>query len=181
MAFELEGSVQAKRIYEYLTKVLGVSDLATYELLIDKSGNSTANKITLEHLLSFAFGGIYEPTTEPVIVTGTPNELTISLNNSQQSAFEPRLSTGTQAINVDFDLLITNDTSSLLFSSFFRLTGTRVITFESDVKVSIPSSLGSWAAPDLTISAGTDDDILFVFQKNKTGNFWDLSVNEKSV
>jgi hypothetical protein len=125
--------------------------------------------------------GIYEPASEPEIVTGTPNELTLDLNNEKQAIFEPRLSTGTQAINLDFDLIIDNDSSGLIFSAFFRLTGTRVITFESDVKVSVPSTIGSWTAPNLTLSAGTDDDILFVFQKNKTNSFWDLSINEISL
>jgi len=126
---------------------------------------------------------IYEPTTEPAVVTGTPNELTLNLNNAKQAIFEPRLSVGTYTINIDFDVLLINDSNGLLFSVFFRLTGTRIISFESDVKVSIPSTIGSWdgIGKELTISAGTDDDILFVFQRNKTGSFWDLSVNEVSI
>ena len=49
---------------------------------------------------------IYEPASEPEIVTGTPNELTIDLNSARQGIFEPRLSSSTYTINVDFDFWV---------------------------------------------------------------------------
>lgn len=126
---------------------------------------------------------IYEPETEPSIVIGTPNTLTFDLNDARQAIYEPRLSVGTHSINVDHTVIFSNSSNGLLFSIFYRLTGTIIITLPSDVKCSVPSTIGTWnnVAKTLTLTAGTDDDILFVFQKNKTGGFWDLSVNEISL
>jgi hypothetical protein len=51
MALKLFGSVEAKRIYHYITKTLGSSDLSNYELLIDKTGNKEAYKISIKDIL----------------------------------------------------------------------------------------------------------------------------------
>lgn len=126
---------------------------------------------------------IHEPSTEPAIVSGTPNTLTFDLNSARQAIFEPRLSVGTHGINVDHTVSFSNASSGLLMSIFYRLTGTRIITFPSDVKCSVPSTIGTWddVGKTLTLTAGTDDDILMVLQRNKTASYWDLSVNEISL
>ena len=60
MAIQLEGKIEALRIYEYLTKVLGTSDLANYFLLIDKSGDARAQKVSLAALLAFSGSQFYD-------------------------------------------------------------------------------------------------------------------------
>ena len=124
---------------------------------------------------------IERPSTQPAVVTGTPNTLTIDLNSRKQGLFEPRLSVGTLSINLDFDLVINNKANADLASIVLSLTGTRIITFESDVLVSNASTLGTWASPDLTITAGTDDLIEFQFLRYKTSSKWLLKVGEVSI
>lgn len=120
---------------------------------------------------------IYIPTTQPAIATDT---LTTDLASYRQAIFEPRLSVGTRTINIDFNWLITNDTNNLLFAATLSLTGTIVITFESDVLCSNASSIGVWdsGTHELTLATGTDDIIEFQFLKDSTSGNWLLKVSE---
>lgn len=128
-------------------------------------------------------GTIYRPTTEPEIVTGTPDTLTLDIAGYNQAMFEPNLSSSVRSINVDHSVILSNDENCDLFSIFYRLTGTRVIEFPSNVKVSIASTIGIWddLAKTLTLGAGIDDNILMIAQKNRIEDFYDLSVNEISL
>lgn len=138
--------------------IAGLDDLAAYEPLI------------------------YEPTTEPSIVTGTPNTLTLDLNNARQAIFEPRLSSGTRSINVDFTLALSNAGNGRYFDMTLSLSGTRIISLPSDFRVSVPSTIGTYdgvSSPrTLTLACGTDDVIIMIAKYIKTEAVWDLSVNE---
>lgn len=207
MAEKLTGSVVLQRIYEYIAA--NPENIRNLEILGDIKGLPQAAKASISdieaalihnnfaeiqggvageyfHLSQAELEGIlngiiYQPSAQPQIVLGTPNELNIDLGGYTQGDYEPRLDGLTQAINVDFDLILDNETGVLTFAVFFRFSGTRIITMPVNVKVSVPSSIGTWVAPNLTLTTGTDDDILMVFHRNKTGGFWDLSVNEVSV
>lgn len=146
-------------------------------------GQINGNITSISTLDSTKENIIYIPSSEPEIVTGTPNELTIDMDSVRQSMFEPRLSTGTRSINVDFDLTITNDTNALLLSCLFSLTGTRIISFESDVLVSNASSIGTWddTGKELTLTTGTDDIIEFQFLRDRTASTWLLKVAEVAL
>ena len=124
---------------------------------------------------------IYIPATEPAIVTGTPNTLTLSCNDQQSAKFEPRLSVGTYSINVDFTLAVSNVTGTEIINLTPQLSGTRIITLAADWLVSISSELGTWVAPALTITAGTDDLIEMSATWNKTNSKWMLKVSEVAV
>lgn len=115
---------------------------------------------------------IYIPTPQPSISAG---DLTLDIDSNRQAMFEP------DAINEDFNFVISNDTNALLLSCVLSLTGTRIITFESDVLVSNASSIGTWAAPNLTLTAGTDDLIEFQLLRYSTSSKWILKVGEVAV
>ena len=121
---------------------------------------------------------IYIPTTQPSISVGN---LTLDMLSNRQAMFEGRLSVGTLTINSDFNFIISNDTNALLLSCVLSLTGTRIITFEADILVSNASSIGTWAAPDLTLTAGTDDLIEFQLLRYSTSSKWILKVGEVAV
>lgn len=80
MAIQLEGNIEALRIYEYLTKVLGTGDLANYFLLIDKSGEARAQKVSLAALLAFSGSQFYDNLFK-LISNLDDDELTFVLDN----------------------------------------------------------------------------------------------------
>lgn len=80
MAIQLEGNIEALRIYEYLTKVLGTSDLSNYFLLIDKQGNPRAQKVSLAALLAFSGSQFYDDVFK-IISNLDDDELTFVLDN----------------------------------------------------------------------------------------------------
>ena len=123
---------------------------------------------------------IYEPSTEPNVVTGTPNTLTLNMDSYRQAMFEPRLSVATRTINVNFDLVISNQTNGKLLSVVLSLTGTITIDMPSDVLVSNASSIGTWddVAKELELATGTDDIIELQFLRDKTASKWLLKVSE---
>ena len=88
------------------------------------------------------------------------------------------------SINTDFQLILAGASNGREISIWPQLSGTRIIDlsqFGSNCKVSVPSTIGEWVSPNLTISAGTDDPILIVGIYNKSNGYWDLSVNEVSL
>ncbi len=124
---------------------------------------------------------IQRPSTQPAIVTGTPNILTIDLNDRKQGLFEPRKSVEILGIDIDFNYAIDNDSNGDLISSPLTLTGTRIITFESKVVSSpTPSTISTWddSTQKLTITAGTDDLVELNFLRYKSSNKWSLMVGE---
>lgn len=121
---------------------------------------------------------IYIPNTQPVISGGN---LTLDMLSNRQAIFEPRLSVGTLSINEDFNLLTTNKTNALELTAVLSLTGTRIITFEDDVLISNASDIGTWAAPDLTLTAGTNYIIEFKFHRYSTNSEWILSVGDNAI
>lgn len=131
----------------------------------------------------------FRPVTEPVIVLGTPNTLTVDLNKNPQSIIEPRLSSGTRSINVSFSLLFDNWENDEVHSEKYSFTGTIAIQMpdgtggQPNVKVSNAGSIGLWddGTKILTISAGTDDVIEFCFEKDRTGTFYDLVVGGVAI
>lgn len=80
MAYQLEGNIEALRIYEYLIKILGSSDLNDYYLLIDKQGNQRAQRVSLASLLSFSGSTFYDDIFK-LISRADDDELTFSLVN----------------------------------------------------------------------------------------------------
>lgn len=80
MAIQLKGSVEARRIYEFVTKVLGSSDLPDYELLIDKVGNDKAFKVSLAALLAFS-GSVFYDDMFKLISRASDYELEFLLDN----------------------------------------------------------------------------------------------------
>ncbi len=80
MAIQLEGNIEALRIYEYLTKVLGTSDLANYFVLIDKPGDARAQKVSLASLLAFSGSQFYDNLFK-LISNLDDEELTFVLDN----------------------------------------------------------------------------------------------------
>ena len=180
MATILTGNVIINRIWELLAKTLTRGELAQYSVAIDKQGEADTKRMTLEELVAFAESGIFTPVVEPTITLGSPNTLILDCENSQQCKFEPRLSTGTLTINVDFTFSLTNTTKTEVISFFLSLTGTRIIQLSSSYLVSIASSIGSWnnSTYQLTISAGTDDLIEFSILWNNTASKWALIVGE---
>lgn len=80
MAIQLEGNIEALRIYEYLTKVLDTGDLANYFLLIDKSGDARAQNVSLATLLAFSGSQFYDNLFK-LISNLDDDELTFVLDN----------------------------------------------------------------------------------------------------
>jgi hypothetical protein len=112
------------------------------------------------------------PSTQPVIVTGTPNTLTLDCNSRKAARFEPRLDSGTRTINVDFTLNLSNATNIEDIHFVLSLSGTRIITF-NETTISLSEVLGSvfsWddSSDALTISAGTDEIFEFILYKDST-------------
>ena len=124
---------------------------------------------------------IYVPGTQPSIVDGTPDTLTLNCTNREEASFEPRLSVGTLTIPSDFTVAFSNTTGTLLISIVLSLTGTVAITFPSDVLCSNPSSIGDWTSNTLTLSAGTDDLIEMQLIRYSTNSKWLLKVAEVAV
>ncbi len=127
---------------------------------------------------------IYEPATEPQIVAGSPNTVTLDMNGAKIARFEPQLNGSTYSINVNFRLILSGASNGREISIFPQLSGTRIIDlsqFGSNCKVSVASTIGAWVSPNLTITAGTDDPILIVGIYNKSNGWWDLSINEISL
>jgi hypothetical protein len=78
MAKILQGSVEAKRIYEFLIKALSTGDLTAYYLLIDKQGNEKALRVSLAHLLAFS-GSVFYDDVFKLLSRADDDELTFSL------------------------------------------------------------------------------------------------------
>lgn len=158
------------------TTIDGISSWAIGDYIWWDEDNSTWQKIDNQSSNSLQ----YEPLAEPVIVTGTPNTLTIDMQSNKNALFEPRLSSGTRSINVDFDLIISNDSNGRLLSIILSLTGTRTIQFDSDVLCSNPSTLGIWnsGTQELQLVLGTNDIVEFQLIRDKTGSKWILKVSE---
>lgn len=175
-----------KNINQIENKLSVFTDILN-RMYVSKSGSTKNAYLILTELISYIQSTreevIERPEIQPVIVTGSPNILTIDLNNRKQGLFEPRLSVGTLSINIDFDFIISNKTNGDLISSVLSLTGTRIIKFESDVLVSNASTLGTWdgGAKTLTITAGTDDLIEFQYIRYKTSSKWLLKVGEVAI
>lgn len=136
---------------------------------------------------------IYTPPTEPTIVAGTPNELTIDFVGAEEAAFEPKKTSSVRTIDA-----ATYPTLSILFSNFenlkffamaLSLTGVIAIQFpdgtggQPNVKVSQEGGLSSWddATKILTITAGTDDVIGIVGRNDASGSFFDLRIGGAAV
>ncbi len=127
--------------------------------------------------------GIFEqkiliPTTQPAL---SGSDLTLDMASNRQAIFEARKSVGDLTIDSDFNFIVTNKTNALVLSCVLSLTGTRIITFEADVLISNPSSIGVWASPVLTLSAGTDDLIEFNLLRYNTSSKWLLVVGEVAI
>jgi len=148
---------------------------------------------TLNRLIATATGGtvdgyiliselfeetlIYIPSTQPTIVTGlTGEELGLNCNSRQQCKFDP-----TVTVSVNFEVILTNTTNTVIFSLTQAYTGTIVITFPSSFKCSNPSLIGEWdgTAKTLTLSAGTADVIEMSAQLHGTN--WLLIVGEVNL
>lgn len=170
-------------LYSIAANSIDNTELATIATQIIKgrtsAGTGNVEDLTMAQvsvMLNTFFEEIIErPTTQPAIAAGV---LTIDLNNRKQVLSEPRLSVGTLTINEDFTWAFSNATNGDLASAVLSLTGTRIITFPADVLVSNASTLGTWAAPNLTLTAGTDDLIEFQFLRYKTNSKWLLKVGE---
>ncbi|MCP4586008.1 hypothetical protein, partial [Pseudoalteromonas sp.] len=122
---------------------------------------------------------IFTPTTEPDITISTPNTLVLDCESSESCMFEPQEDTGTTIpIDIDFDLSFSNTTGTKLISMVLQLTGTRTITFPSDVLCSNASSIGTWnnTSKELELTAGTADIIEFQFLRYATGSDWLMKV-----
>lgn len=140
-----------------------------------------ANKITYQYngssLLLISTGGIHRPASEPIIVTGTPNTLPIDFQNSYEAIIEPKKTSGSRTIDVDFTISFSNDSN--LTEGILRpqLSGTRVITFPSNVKCSVDGGY-TWndVAHTLTIPAGTNEIFNMSLEKDRQGGFYDLIV-----
>jgi hypothetical protein len=123
---------------------------------------------------------IYRP-TNPNIVLGSPNELLIDLGNASEAIVEPRTSSGTRAISVDFDMLFVNYADTDVFSVRLQLTGTRAIKMpngtggQPNVRVS-NEGVGSWdsGAKIYTIPATTGDIVELILEKDLSGDFFDM-------
>ena len=100
MAIKLDGSVDLKRVSEFLNKVLGSSDLANYRMLIDNISEDDSKSITLSQLLSFVsiadnsitnakLAQIAENTIKGRITAGTGNveDLTVTQVTSMLNVF----------------------------------------------------------------------------------------------
>jgi len=120
--------------------------------------------------------GIYKPATQPAI---TASVLTIDCKSRNQVIVEPTPRPETS----NFSIVFSNVTNTDVVQVVLQLTGTIIITMPSNVKVSIPSSIGVWdnILKTLTMSAGTADEIGFNFLWNKSGLFWDLAVGEVAI
>lgn len=80
MAIQLEGNIEALRIYEYLIKVLSTGDLSNYYLLIDKQGDQRATRVSLASLLAFSGSQFYDNLFK-LISNLDDDELTFVLDN----------------------------------------------------------------------------------------------------
>ena len=80
MAIQLEGNIEAFRIYEYLIKVLSTGDLSNYYLLIDKQGDQRATRVSLASLLAFSGSQFYDNLFK-LISNLDDDELTFILDN----------------------------------------------------------------------------------------------------
>ncbi len=136
--------------------------------------NEDGNQITSFGLL---------PLSTPSIVLGTPNLLTLDMISLEQYMYEPRESVGTLSIGIDFTIALANAAYGKLISMILSLSGAgnRIITLPSDFLVSIPSTIGVWAAPALTLTVGTDDIIEFQMIRYNTNSKWILKVSEVAV
>ena len=121
--------------------------------------------------------GIYIPETQPIVTTGT---ITLNCDNEKELLFEPRLNVGTLPINVNFEIVLSNDSNAILISMTCSLAGTRTITFPSNFLCSNASSLGVWdnALKTLELSAGTADIIEFQMLYYASTDNWLLKVSE---
>ena len=133
----------------------------------------------IDSFLSFEDDGdprTYRPTTEPSI---TATVLTIDCNSRSEVIVEPTPRPETS----NFSIVFSNVTNTDVVQVVLQLTGTIIITMPSNVKVSIPSSIGVWdnILKTLTMSAGTADEIGLNFLWNKSGLFWDLAVGEVAL
>lgn len=140
----------------------------TYIYLVRQTSDGKDYKVNLRDLT------IKRPDTEPVVSTGV---VTLDCEGVTEMIFEPKLSSGTRTINVDFTFAFTNDTYIVELVIRPQLTGTRVITFPSNVKCSNEGG-GTWndIAKTWTIAAGTDEIYNMSLEKDKQGSFYDLVI-----
>lgn len=145
---------------------------ALNRIICTASGSTVDAYLLISELVEFI--SIYIPDTQPTIVSGTPNTLTLDCNNRQQCKFDP-LST----ISSDFTVALSNATYAEVIHLTAAYTGTRIITFPASFKCSNPSTIGDWTGTVLTLSAGTADIIEMSIMKN--GSNYLLIVGEVNV
>ena len=119
---------------------------------------------------------IFRPATEPAVASTI---LTLDCENNNSCIFEPT----PRPIVANFSFAaFSNITGTDVIQVNLNLTGTLVISFGSNIQVSNPSSLGTWddVLKELTITAGTADEIEFNFLWHKAAAVWVLSIGEVS-
>ena len=123
---------------------------------------------------------ILRPATQPAIVLGTPNYLTLDLQYSLQAVFEPRLDTGNYTINVDFEILLSNfNASSNAIELKFSFTGTLIIQFPANtIAGANPSGESEWDETNqlLTVTAVIDSQLSMWLTPIKSTSKIDLKV-----
>lgn len=167
MAQKTRTELQAKWIFDYLPTETDYDDV--WDSFVNILDDSV---------------GIYRPTTEPSIVTGTPNTLLIDCDSNSECMFEPIKSTGVPIIDIDFSLSFSNETQTDLISLVFQLSGSRTITMPSGVLVSNPSSIGVWTGTPtntLALASGTGDIIEMQLLRYKNTSNWVLKVGEPAI
>lgn len=193
MATELTGSVELKRIHEFLNKLLNASgtENSDYKILIDKDGDDSSFNISISQLeavilltekAQIVLNTLYRPVTEPVVSLGTPNTLAIDFADRVEAIIEPKKTSGSRTIDVDFTISFSSDSN--LAEGILRpqLSGTRILTFPSNVKCSNPGA-GTWddVAKTWTIEAGTDEIYNMSLEKDRQGSFYDLVVGGVAI
>jgi len=155
-----------------------VTDAQLSILASSTASFTTADETTIDNLETTYEPITQRPATQPVISSGTPNTLTLNCNSKKAARFEPRLSSGTRSINVDFDLILSNVTNLEDCHIILSLTGNVNITFDSST-ISNDEVLGSEFSWDdstdiLTVTADTDDIYELILYKDQTSGVYIL-------
>lgn len=164
-----------------LTKITNFSD-ALNRLMGSADGSTKNGYVIIKELITFIRSTleqkIHIPSTQPALLG---SDLTLDMESNRQAIFEGRKSIADLTIDSDFNFIVSNKSNALVLSCVLSLTGELELTFEADVLISNPSSIGVWASPVLTLSAGTDDLIEFNLLRYNTSSKWLLVVGEVAV